>query len=190
MKIELKILELKKISKYLKYFLNEKKKIAILAISGIILMLIPGFFSKRQNEFSIKNVKNSENYDKRIQVDIENIVSKIEGAGKTKAMITFENETEIIYATEKRENRQCVKEKLNDDTILHKTKSGDSENKYITAKNPDGSERPLEITRIHPKTKGAVIVCEGAGIPSVRRKIIEAVSVALDIRENRICVTR
>lgn len=44
-------------------------------------------------------------------------------------------------------------------------------------------------TTISPVARGVVVVCEGAKNPVIKEKIVEAVSKALGISANKICVT-
>jgi stage III sporulation protein AG len=174
------------IKKNIDKILNDKKKIIILFIIGIFLIIFPNLFSNFKNDKNIKS-ENYENYEQKMRADLENMISSINGAGKTKVLITFESEKEAVYATENKKNNESITDKTEND-IIHKKKSGDHEKKYIITKNSDGSEHPLMLTKIHPKVKGTVIICEGAEKPRMREKITEAVSIALNISTNRVCV--
>ena len=74
-----------------------KKIIFIAGIAGIVLILLSGIdfsaFShkERDEEFSVKT------YSTKIESDLESVISKIQGAGKTKVLLTMENSVEYVY---------------------------------------------------------------------------------------------
>lgn len=77
---------------------DKARKIIIIAgIVGIALILfssvdLSGFSLKeRDEEFSVTT------YSTKIESDLETVISHIEGAGKTKVLLTMENSVEYVY---------------------------------------------------------------------------------------------
>ena len=54
----------------------------------------------------------------------------------------------------------------------------------------DGEETALVKKIIEPKVKGVIIVCSGGGNIEIKEKVIKAVSSALNISTNSICVEK
>lgn len=46
------------------------------------------------------------------------------------------------------------------------------------------------ITQLEPKVQGVVVVCDGGGSASVVERIINAVTVAVDIPSNKVSVAK
>lgn len=148
---------------------------------------MPNFF---QNKKKVK-VENSGNQEfvRKIQYELANMVSSIEGAGKARVLITLEEGEETVYLAEKKENFQTITDENSYSQALRR-KTDDVEKKYITTKDSNGNESPVIIKKLEPKVRGAVISCQGAKNKEVRENIIKMVSVALDINSNKICVTK
>ena len=100
----LKNLEVQKFN--FKKVYNNKKIIYILFIAGFILLIFPNFFKYKKNK--IIEDSNNQKFIEKIQQDLEDMVSNIEGAGKSKVLITLEEGEETIYLAEKKENSQTV----------------------------------------------------------------------------------
>lgn len=181
----LKNLEVQKFN--FKKVYNNKKIIYILFIAGFILLIFPNFFKYKKNK--IIEDSNNQKFIEKIQQDLEDMVSNIEGAGKSKVLITLEEGEETIYLAEKKENSQTVTDENSYSQNL-KRKTDDIEKKYITTKDSNGNENPVIIKKLEPKIRGAVISCQGAKNKEVRKSIIKIVSVALDINSSKIYVTK
>lgn len=63
------------------------------------------------------------------------------------------------------------------------TMDNSGENKYL--KNTD-----TKTVSIEPTVRGVVIVCDGGDDPLVASRVLDAVTKALDIRSDKVCVTK
>ena len=168
-----------------------KKFVIISGLAGILLILFSNFNFNGKNESSQKqsNDVTVEEYRSQIENSLKEIVSAIQGAGKTKVLVTVENGTETVYATEQKKNKECAEDKSNGETTKKK-ESDDSEVRYITVKDSDGTEKALSVTQVQPTVKGVVIVCDGGDDPHTQQRIINAVTTALNVTSKRVCVTK
>ena len=123
-----------------------------------------------------------------MEKNLENIISNIKGAGNAKVLVTLENSTETIYATEERKNKEASEDKSSGE-ITRKKQSDDCEKKFITIKDSSGTEHALAVTEIEPK-KGVVVICPGGDDAIVKKRIVEATTTALNIASTRVCVTK
>lgn len=190
----LKNLDLLKVRETISKFLagkNHSQTVVILGLAGLFLILISSFFKSDAKKPAVQtNAKiTSENRQEKLQQNLENIISTIEGAGKSKVLLTFESAAETVYATEERKNKEASEDK-SDGEVTRKKESDDCEKKYITIKDSEGTEHALAVTEIEPKVKGVIIICPGGDDPSVKRRIVEAVTTALNITSRRVCVTK
>ena len=170
---------------------NYRKLVIIVGLLGIFLIFISNIF-KHGGSIATKsenNKINSEQYINRLEQNLENIVSSIKGAGSAKVLVTLESSTETVYATEEKKNKEASEDKANGETT-RKKESDDCEKKYITIKDSEGTEHALAVTEIQPKVKGVIIVCPGGDEAIVQQRIINAVTTALSIPSNKVCVTK
>ncbi len=101
--------------------------------------------------------------------------------------MTLENGVEYVYATEQRINSDRKED--TDDGASRLTQSDGSESAAIVVETDKGREGLL-VTEIQPTIRGVVIVCEGGDRDEVRQRIVEAVTVAMNLSAKRVCVTK
>ena len=167
-----------------------KKLIIILGLAGIALIFLSGFFKEKDAVPVVEETKiTADEYAEKLQNSLGELVSSIAGAGEAQVLVTLQNGTEYVYAKEEKQKDDLLEEKSGEDTV-RKQETNDSETKYITIKDADGTQRALAVTEIQPTVKGVVVVCSGGDDPIVQQRIINAVTTALDISSKRVCVTK
>lgn len=170
---------------------KSRKLIVISGLAGIVLIFVSSIWGGK-GKTPVKNDEESlgsGRYEEKLERSLESIVSSIKGAGNSKVLVTLENSTETIYATEEKKNKEASEDRTNGETT-RKKESDDCEKKYITVKDSEGTERALAVTEIQPRVKGVIVVCTGGDDPIVQQRIIGAVTTALNISSKRVCVTR
>ncbi len=129
-------------------------------------------------------------YKTEIENSIKNILSSMKNVGNgINVLVTLESSVQSIYATEDKKSSETVK----DDAIRESNRtreSSDTETKYIKIRDTDGSEKALEVTKIQPKIKGVVVVCDGGDNKNVQEKVTTAVKTALNIPAKKVFVTK
>lgn len=169
---------------------NKNQKIIIIGLIGLILISASSFLKKdSKKEEMLPQKQTMEKRQEKLQENLENIISSIEGAGKTKVLVTFENSAETVYATEEKKNKEASEDK-SEGEIMRKKETDDSEKKYITVKDGEGTEHALAVTEIEPKVKGVVAICSGGDNPVIKKRVTEAITTALNITSKRVCVTK
>lgn len=142
------------------------KNLYIIVIIGVVFMLMSGSGQKRETK--------AYNYDSYSDEErLENILSKIDGAGKVSVMVTYCGTTSCDVAFEKKQN------------------STSSENQTVVSEESSAitsSGSPLVKGEVYPKARGVVIIAEGAGRAEVKKNITDAAAAALDIASYKICV--
>lgn len=183
---------LKPLTEYIK---GSKKGtiIIVIGIIGIILIMLSEVLpnSSKNNTSSQDDIhKNitSEQYIKQTEEKISALVSMIDGAGKTKVLITLESGYEYVFAREEKINTDKTQDTYDDVHQKLQTKDS-SETKYILIEDGD-SEKALITTEIEPKIKGVVIICEGGDKTLVKQRITDAITTAFGISTTRVCVTK
>lgn len=167
---------------------NHGNIIVFLGIAGLILIAVSGFF-KPHSKSNVNASAPLETRRQKLQESLEGIISEVEGAGKAKVLITFENSAETVYATEEKKNKEACEDK-SESGITRKKESDDCEKKYITVKDSQGTEHALAVTEIEPKVKGVIVICSGGENPIVKQRISKAVTTALNIPSKRVCITK
>lgn len=170
-----------KIEDYIKNLKLDKKTIIIFlaGILGIVIIFLSeiDFDRNKENEQEDNQTKND--YCLQLEKKMENFIENIDGAGKTRVIITLSETTEYIYAKDGKEIRK--NDEKNDDETL--------ENKYVIIEN-DNINSGLLIKTIEPKIRGVAISCEGGDNTKVQQQIYSAVSAVLNINSSKISISK
>ena len=123
------------------------------------------------NENKVEEVSSIE--EKDMERDLENILSKINGVGEVKVLITYSQTSQIIPIYNEETSQKDTKEK---DTNGGERNTVEKDiKKDIIYKEENGKKIPITQSIVSPKIQGAIITAKGAKNIEVKRNIIEAV---------------
>ena len=135
--------------------------VLLVAAAGLVLMLLPGGEDRGVSE-PVPRAAVEESLEDRL----EEILSRIRGAGEVAVLLTEARGGEVFYQTE-------------------------GENgKTVLVTGADRSESGLVRTSVPPSYLGAVVVCQGADRPEVRLEVVNAVAKATGLGTDRITVLK
>ena len=117
------------------------------------------------------------------------MISAIEGVGSAKVLITLESGSTNIYAQEKKAVSDTA-ENVGSGSEKKLEQKESTEEKYIFVEDENGRRQALLITTVEPVVKGVVIICDGAEDPKVRLRVLNAVTVALEISSARVSIEK
>ena len=151
--------------------LNKDKKTLIILLCGvagmIIIMMAPT--DKNNKEADSESVVCSYGYED-IQNEVKSLVESIKGAGEAKVFITYESDSENVYAVN-------TDEKSDGNEIHFKSE-------YVITDDETG----IIIKVLYPKVRGVAVICKGGNDPVVKEKIYSVISALFDISTNKISV--
>lgn len=179
------------ISRFLK---NDKvlKIIVFIGLAGIALIFVSSMFTPNDNAVPEEDITQSSDtlsqYRQDLCDELGNMIASIDGAGKTKIMLTMEQTTQNVYASDKDVQQKETSQK--NDKSENADKQSTEKESYVIVRQSDGSEKALTVSQIMPTVKGVLVICEGGENALVRQRITEAVSAILDISSAHICVTK
>ena len=170
------------------FFREDKvKKIVIaLGIAGIALIFISNFFAGKSGGDSAQGSTSSSSsgdlseYKRSIESSLRDIISKIDGAGRTEIFLTLDNGSENVYALNRSEDKNGE-----DDRSEESARS-----EYFSLRSSDGGEAGMLLKVVEPEVRGVVVVCEGGGDAVTKERVLEAVTKSLNISSARVCITK
>ena len=165
--MDLKSIYTKSVSGIKKY-----KFIALILIVGITLMLIPESKEKTDEPIQTDTIEAND----IIVAELEDLLSKISGAGEVKVMLTVQYGEQIIYQS--------------DDDQSENANTSDSNSKTVIINDNERNQAGLIKQIIPPIYQGAVIICDGADNPAVKLAIVSAVSNLTGLGANKISVLK
>ncbi len=175
--------EISKSFKKLSQSKNKTRLIVLLGIIGIVLIAVSDIKPSKKSDVNTSSADaavstdDAKAYKEQVRLELENILSKIDGVGDCEVMLTVEGTAEYIYA----ENIQKSSDNDSNGSNEH------FENEIVTV-DENGGRQALVKKIIKPKISGVVVVCGGGGDITLKERVIKAVSAALDISYARICV--
>ena len=147
----------------------------IVLLIGLLLMALPSVsrgINTSEMDSDISSASPAENLEQKLS----QLLSKVEGAGDVEVILTIAAGEETIYQT-------------NDDH----TDSGDSTSSKVNTVTVTDSNRDQTglVKQVKNEIyKGAIIVCHGANVPSVRLALVDAVSRITGLGANCISVLK
>ena len=169
--------------------ISEKYGKGLYVVLGLLgVLLIIGGNGKTDGQTKVVQAEtNAEEYRCNIENNLSDILTQIDGVGKVKVMVTIESGEETVYARQ---------EKTTDDTQAVFNNSQNQKSRKSTYQNEfvmvarGGEKNALVEKVLQPSVQGVVVVCRGADDINVVSNVTNAVSVALNLPTNRICVIK
>ncbi len=167
--------------------------IILIGFAGILILLLSETWGKpddvKPDGEQTTNIQtqndNEYTYVEDIEKKLGDLIRSIEGAGRTKVMVTLENGVEQVYATQDK-----TKSSSSSSSEGSFEESLDNENEYIVIKTNDDSETGLIVKIIQPSIRGVAVVCDGADSAVVKQNIVEAVTAVLGISSAKVSVAK
>ena len=136
-------------------------------LAGLAILLLPTGSGAPEPE-SVSQIIPAVTMEERL----EEILSAIDGAGTVQVLLTEESGRQTLYQTD----IQSDETRRTEDTVL--------------VEDADRTETGLVRQTLEPRYRGAVVLCDGADISTVRLAIVEAVSCVTELGADRICVLK
>lgn len=168
--------------------LDTKKKIQYVAIILLAIIILTIYFSSfkssTENTAPQQTSKESLSYDD-IELRLESILSKIEGAGAVEVMITYESTPEKVPAISVDKQSSSTTDVGENGTSTINTENTQSD--VVTVNGSNGNDA-LVLKENSPEIKGVIVIAEGADDIAVRLNLLRAVETVLDVTPDRVDV--
>ncbi len=159
---------------------NDRKKLIILivALLGIILIVISSFEDKTVSDVEETQPQSDfseSDYTAALEKRLEETVSSLYGAGRSRVMVTLECDYETVYAR--------------DGSYSKDEASSDEKSEYIII-DSEQQEDGLVLKTVTPRVRGVAVLCEGGNDPYVCEQVSQMLSALLDLGSNSISVSK
>lgn len=178
----------------------DKSQWAILILAGVLLMVvaIPADVPQKKagegkkEEGAILSEKEKKeapkNYAAELEARLEAALSRINGAGRVKAMVTLEDAGESVV--EKDTVNETTDLQETDEAGTGRIERGAQTTRQSVYNETDNGKTPFVGKEMAPKIAGVLIVAEGGEDTAVKQNISEAVMALFQIDVNRIKVVK
>ena len=144
----------------------------LILLLGVGLMLLPTGDGAKQEAPTTTEFSEPVSLEDRLS----QILSRMEGVGKTEVMLTWEMGEQTLYETKEDSSVSDTSEQFRREPVI------------IT--DSTRQEQGLIQQVISPVYRGAIIVCQGGGSPAVKLAIVEAVSDVTGLSADKITVLK
>lgn len=148
-----------------KELVSRYRYVLLVLIAGLVLMMLP-----EKPETTVQTQAPTPDVQPSLEERLEEILGRIKGAGKVQVLLTEYRGSETVYQTD---TDRTDTDERSDTVIL--SDSGRDEEGLVRQVNP-----PIYL--------GALVVCQGGEIPSVKLAIVEAVMSVTGLRSTEITV--
>jgi len=181
----------------------DKKTIVNIAgalVLGIILLMISSsLFSRDDSEWEPSDeeaisyvstpIEQNNSFEAVLERRLEEALTKIDGAGEVKVMLTLSHGREIIVAEDKTTNESITRD-LGAEGEGKTTETSSIDARKIIITGGDGVSKPLVLREVQPQIEGAIIIAEGGDDIVVKQALTSAAVAVLGLQASRIQVFR
>lgn len=183
---------------------QDRKKLientAIVVIIGIIIIIAGStVFSGNKPDGAVKEqqkpagtsetARQSTAAIDTLEVKLRSVLAQIQGVGKVDVMITYESSAEEIPAYDTKKSESNTQEKDSEGGTRNITEE-DYDSALAYKDTPEGGKAPVILKETQPQVRGVLVVAEGADSVTIRRQIISAVTVVLDVPMHKVEVAQ
>lgn len=162
--------------------LKKYKFVLLVLLLGVVLILLPTGKDAKTEQPQAGGPEGAAFSLAEEEARIAEALSKIDGAGKVKVVLTLKTGVEqvLAYDTEEKEKRDPVGE----DAELSKNASA------VIISQGSSVQKPVTLKYIYPEYQGALVVSQGAGNAEVRLQLNRAVSALTGLGSDKITITK
>lgn len=129
-----------------------------------------------------------ENYTKKLERKVAEVLSQMDQAGTVEVMITMESSVEKVVEKDAPVSRNHVSEQ--GDGSSRETNSVEAGAETVYETGSGNTSTPYVVKTIQPRVEGVMVVAEGAGQGNVSKNITEAIQVLFGIEPHKIKVVK
>lgn len=170
---------------------DEKKVRCIVAagLLGMLLILLGNFWpTESPGEKSEVLDSDSASFVSQTETRLREILSQVQGVGEVDVLVTLESGRKAVYAVNEKQTQEAVTTYA-DGAPSREEETGGMEQSYLLV-DSGGGKSPLVLTNAEPVIRGVVVVCGGAQSPVTREAVMDAVTTALGIGANQVCILK
>ena len=164
----------------------KKEQLLIGALIGILVLVIaipvPKTEKNKQTE-AVKEEISEKEYS--MEAELKEILQRISGVGRTEVFITYEDEGKIVVEKDESVSEELIEEA--DSSGGTRTTTSTRNEKATVYGNADA---PYVIQELSPTIKGILVVAEGGGNVTVKKKIQETIEALFGLDSHKISIMK
>lgn len=142
-----------------------------LGLAGLLLIALSEWLPKSDAGIAAQSPSAEQDYISTLELRLEDLIGSVEGAGRTRVMITAENGEESVYAKD-----------------MEQSADGSWQEQHVLL--GSGGAQGLIETVYVPTVLGVAVVCEGGADAAVQLRVTQIVQALTGVGSNHITVTK
>ena len=173
-------------------------KLLLILLAGITLVILSipnGEKKKKKTKEEIKKepeniiTVTNDTYEKLLEDRLMELLSNVEGVGKTKVMITIKSTGEKVILKE-RPYSKSISSETDSEGGKRDTEEITQSEVVVYIEGSDGSKTPYVIKETEPQIEGIAVIAEGGDNIYIIKDIKEAVAALFDVPSHKIKVMK
>ena len=179
-------------------FFQNKTNLVVVVLAGILLMVIALPVKKKEDgqngadgakeEAAVILSGSEEDYARAMERRLEETLSRLEGAGEVKVMITLSASEETVLEKDVTRSLSETGEEDGEGGKRDIKTEDTAENTVFLSES--GQSFPYVVKTLPPRVEGVIVLAEGAGEGNVSMELLDAVRVIFGIEANRVKVMK
>lgn len=161
--------------------LKKYKYAALVFLIGIAILLLPiGKSSGKAEDAPVTEAQTDDGYVRELEERLSGLLSQIAGAGGVQVLLTLQTGSRTEYQTDLQQSNDA-----------DGTETRSSEERKTVILSEGSAYDKAAVSAVHyPQFQGALILSEGAELPSVRLDLIHAVAALTGLNSSQITVVK
>lgn len=169
-------------------------KLLLLLLSGVALLILAmpiedNKTEKQPTEEEKVLTVTEETYEALLEKRLTEVLSCVEGVGRTKVMITMQATGEKIVLKETPYTRSETSE-IDSEGGSRDVRELSQSDTTVYIEGSDGSRTPYVVQEMNPQIEGVIVIADGGDDIYTVKEIIEAVSALFDVPSHKIKVMK
>ncbi len=173
-------------------------KLLLILLAGIALVILSIPNGEKKSEKTKEEIKKepeniiavtNDTYEKLLEDRLMELLSNVEGVGKTKVMITIKSTGEKVILKERPYSKSTSSE-TDSEGGKRDTEEITQSEVVVYIEGSDGSKTPYVMKETEPQIEGIVVIAEGGDNIYIIKDIKEAVAALFDVPSHKIKVMK
>lgn len=173
-------------------------KLLLILLAGIALVILSIPNGEKKSEKTKEEIKEepeniiavtNDTYEKLLEDRLMELLSNVEGVGKTKVMITIKSTGEKVILKERPYSKSTSSE-TDSEGGKRDTEEITQSEVVVYIEGSDGSKTPYVMKETEPQIEGIVVIAEGGDNIYIIKDIKEAVAALFDVPSHKIKVMK
>lgn len=154
----------------------------VLAVVLLVIIFFP-LPREKQKEVTVETIPEKVQDD--LETQLEAVLEKIAGVGKTKVFVTYEDQGKLVVEKDRSVSEELVQE-MDSNGGTRTTTTNRNEDKTVY----DEKESPYVIQEISPTVKGILVVAQGGDDPTVKKQIQQTIEALFGLDSHKISIMK